>query len=249
MTKRVPWSREDVLVAYALYCITPLNKINPSNKLIQQVAENFPHSIASLVMRMQNFSRIDPNSQKKGLSHTAKGDYIIFEEFKHDWGNLSYLAEQITGLTLFDADPINGAKPISALTNHRQVSRERHFFRSAVFAAYDNKCCVSGLALPRLLAASHIKPYRACRSSSERTDPTNGLLLNSFYDKAFDSGLITVDTKYIIHVSDTIKDLSYNEFTRQWLIGLEGNQIIRPARFVPQKEFLEYHNDVIFRRC
>lgn len=249
MTKRVPWSREDILVAYALYCIIPLNKINASNKLIQQVAENFPHSLASLVMRMQNFSRIDPNSQKKGLAHAAKGDYIIFEEFRHDWGNLSYLAEQITGLTLFDADPINGAKPISSLTNHRQVSRERHFFRSAVFAAYDNKCCISGLSLPRLLAASHIKPYRTCRSSSERTDPTNGLLLNTFYDKAFDSGLITVDTKYIIHVSDVVKEYSYNEFTRQWLVGLESNQIIRPERFAPQREFLEYHNDIIFRRC
>ncbi len=33
------WSREDIVVAFALYCVTPLNKINPSNKVIQQVAE------------------------------------------------------------------------------------------------------------------------------------------------------------------------------------------------------------------
>lgn len=31
------WSREDIIIAYALYCVTPLGKINPSNKVIQQV--------------------------------------------------------------------------------------------------------------------------------------------------------------------------------------------------------------------
>ena len=25
------WSREDIVVAFALYCVTPLNKINPTN--------------------------------------------------------------------------------------------------------------------------------------------------------------------------------------------------------------------------
>jgi hypothetical protein len=37
------WSREDIIIAYALYCVTPLGKINPSNKVIQQVAEIIPH--------------------------------------------------------------------------------------------------------------------------------------------------------------------------------------------------------------
>lgn len=26
------WSREDIIIAYALYCVTPLGKINPSIK-------------------------------------------------------------------------------------------------------------------------------------------------------------------------------------------------------------------------
>lgn len=41
------WSREDIIIAYALYCVTPLGKINPSNKVIQQVAEIIPHSVVS----------------------------------------------------------------------------------------------------------------------------------------------------------------------------------------------------------
>lgn len=62
MGERVAWSREDIIVAYALYCITPLNDIRLSNKLIQQVACGFSHSVSSLVMRMKNFAAIDPNS-------------------------------------------------------------------------------------------------------------------------------------------------------------------------------------------
>ena len=86
MGERVAWSREDIIIAYALYCITPLNQIRPSNKLIQQVAEKFAHSTSSLVMRMQNFAAIDPNSKVKGATHAAKLDRAIFDEFKHDWG-------------------------------------------------------------------------------------------------------------------------------------------------------------------
>ncbi len=68
MGERVAWSREDIIVAYALYCITPLNDIRPSNKLIQQVACGFSHSVSSLVMRMKNFAAIDPNSKARALS-------------------------------------------------------------------------------------------------------------------------------------------------------------------------------------
>lgn len=67
------WSREDIVVAFALYCVTPLSKINPSNKVIQQVAEIIPHSVASIVMRMRNFQFIDPKVSS-GLKNVAKAD-------------------------------------------------------------------------------------------------------------------------------------------------------------------------------
>lgn len=157
MSERVTWSREDVIVAYALYCIIPLNQIRLTNRLIQQVAEGFSHSASSLVMRMQNFAAIDPNSKVKGA-----------------------------------------------------------------------------------------KPFRSCRTTSERTYPANGLLLNTFYDKAFDQGLITVLPDYTIRCSALIHRQT-DDFTNQWLIGLEGKTIALPERFYPNTEYLEYHNDVIFK--
>lgn len=246
MSRGIPWSREDIIIAYALYCITPLNKIRPNNPLILQVANNFPHSISSLILRMQNFAAIDPASKVKGAAHAAKVDRVIFDEFKNDWGALSVQAERLTGLALFDADPVNGANPLSSLTDKNLVSRERSFFRASVFASYDYTCCISGMTLPALLVASHIKPYNKCRKASERTDPENGLLLNSFYDKAFDRGLITITPDLHIFVASEVKE-KVDTFTKDWLISLDGEKMKVPARFLPAPQYLEYHNDVIFR--
>lgn len=218
--------------------------------MIQQVAEILDLPIGSLVLRMRNFQFLDPGvtgEGRKGMSHVAKMDKAIFGEFQHDWGSLSFQAEEITGLALFNATPDKGAKPLSSLTNRNQVSRERHFFRASVLASYDNKCCITGLSLPTLLSASHIKPFSVCRTSSERTDPHNGLLLNSFHDKAFDQGLITVTKDYKIWVSQRVKDYAHDDFTKQTLVELEGSKIILPRNFFPAPECLEYHNDVIFK--
>ena len=141
------WSREDIVVAYALYCVTPLKQINPRNRTIQQVAEIIPHSVASVVMRMRNFQYLDPQAGS-GLRNVAKADKLIYEEFKHDWGALSLEAETLTGLDLFDSSPLQGAKPLSSITDHGRVSRERHFFKRAVLAAYNDRCFISGCALP-----------------------------------------------------------------------------------------------------
>ena len=202
------WSREDIVVAFALYCVTPLNKINPSNKVIQQVAEIIPHSVASIVMRMRNFQFIDPKVSS-GLKNVAKADRLIYEEFKHDWGALSLEAETLTGLDLFDSSPLQGAKALSSLTDHSKVTRERYFFKKAVLATYSGQCFISGCALPQMLVASHIKPY-------------------SFYDKAFDRGLITITPSMKIHVSPSILNAPQDAFTARWLTSLDGNVLPPP---------------------
>jgi len=199
---------------------------------------------------MQNFKYIDPTNTdtvNKGLGHVAKMDKAIFEEFQHDWGTLSFQAEQLTGLSLFDADPLQGARPLSSLTQKNQVSRERIFFRKAVLAAHETTCCLSGVTVPAMLVASHIKPYSKCRTSNERTSPTNGLCLNTFYDKAFDQGIITIDPYYKVRVSMKVREQYPQEACERWLYHLEGKTINLPDRFKPDPIFLEYHTDNIFQ--
>lgn len=54
------------------------------------------------------------------------------------------------------------------------------------------------------MVASHIKPWKASDSKTERLAPDNGLLLNALHDKAFDQGLITITKDLKIVVSGAV---------------------------------------------
>jgi hypothetical protein len=64
-------------------------------------------------------------------------------------------------------------------------------FRSALLDYWQGSCCVTGLAEPSLLRASHIKPWAKCSSDNERLDVFNGLLLAPHLDALFDDGWIS----------------------------------------------------------
>ena len=96
------------------------------------------------------------------------------------------------------------------------------------------------MVLPELLVASHIKPWKDSDVKTERTNPSNGLCLNALHDKAFDK-------EYRVVNSAKISATAMDEDTKDWLMSYEGKQIILPDRFYPDKEFIEYHNDMIFQ--
>jgi hypothetical protein len=75
-------------------------------------------------------------------------------------------------------------------------------FRSDLLA--QRKCCyITGLADPRFLRASHIKPWRDC-NGSDRLDWRNGLLLTPNLDLLFDRGLISFADDGTLLVSSTL---------------------------------------------
>lgn len=98
-----------------------------------------------------------------------------------------------------------------------------------------------------LLIASHIKPWHAC-SADEKTNPHNGLCLNALHDMAFDKGFMTIDTDYKIHVSSEIKDIFQGKVVEKYFKCYEGNTIVLLEKFIPDKCFLEYHNDMIYEK-
>jgi putative restriction endonuclease len=66
-------------------------------------------------------------------------------------------------------------------------------FREALLSYWGGCCAVTGIAKPRLLRASHIKPWAKCDTDAARLDVYNGLLLAAHLDAAFDAGLISFD--------------------------------------------------------
>lgn len=253
MGKGKRWTREDTIVAYALYCVTPFSKINNSNQTIIETAQVIDRSPKSLKMKMCNLAALDPDFLASGRSSLWGGitklDREVYAEFSSDWPQLSATAEKLLGMSIFDiAEPVyNGPRKHPKKTYAEIADKQaRKFFRKSVIAAYEGRCCISGMTIPEMLIASHIKPYAVSDKQTERANPANGLLLNAFYDRAFDQGLMTVLPDLTIRISNHVKSVYTDETTIKWLYSVEGTKIKRPAKFAPNRDLLKYHNKYVF---
>ena len=106
-------------------------------------------------------------------------------------------------------------------------------------ASYNARCCISGLAEPRLLVASHIVPWSF--DTQNRLNPQNGLCLSALHDKAYDLGLITVLPDFTVRVSQQLKGAGVDGFTQDSITSYDGGAITLPERFRPDPAFLESH--------
>lgn len=94
-------------------------------------------------------------------------------------------------------------------TSHLSTMREGQAqFKLYVSRAYDYKCCISGEKTPELLQAAHIQAY----ISKESNHIQNGLLLRIDLHKMYDSGLLTIDESYRVHISKKITSPDYTMF-------------------------------------
>jgi predicted restriction endonuclease len=106
---------------------------------------------------------------------------------------------------------------------------------------WGERCAVTGLDIPALLRASHIKPWKDS-DNRVRLDPYNGLLLSPSYDAAFDSGLISFadDGAVIVSAELTlprIKRLGIDSAAR--IVGLHDGH----------RGYLDYHRRDVFVSC
>ena len=254
---RVKWTREETILAFDLYCKTPFAKISKTNKDIIALAELIGRTPSSVGLKMANLAHYDPEQiarNVKGMSNASKLDKEIVEEFNDDWEELSYQAQVIMAkYKNTDIKSLNPELLFEQIPEGTDVEKEmkirlgQSFFRISVLNAYGNTCCITGIKKPELLIASHIKPWKDSNSKTERTNPSNGLCLNALHDKTFDRGLITLDKKYRIILSKKFSDINMDENTHAWFYSYENQQITLPDKFLPGRDFIEYHNDVIFQ--
>jgi putative restriction endonuclease len=246
------WSRDELIVAFNLYCKTPFTKINASGKAIKELATILNRSSSAVALKLANFARLDPALQERnisGMRHGSKKEAEIWDEFSHDWEELAYQSELI--LAKYKNESIENSTRI-VKEGLPPEGRERDvivkarvnqsFFRQTILASYDNKCCITGISAPELLVAGHIIPWAIDKTN--RMNPCNGLCLNALHDVAFDKGLITITTDYHVKISRVLKKQSGTELL---FTPYDNKEISLPQRFPPSKEFIEYHNQHIFR--
>lgn len=109
----------------------------------------------------------------------------------------------IEPLRAFEAETRN--LPRSTEAERLVVQRVgQNIFRDALMEYWGGTCAVLGVTEPRLLRASHIKPWAECETDAERLDVYNGLLLAAHLDAAFDTFLISFDDEGRIIIADAL---------------------------------------------
>jgi hypothetical protein len=84
----------------------------------------------------------------------------------------------------------------------------QNVFRHMLLQYWNQRCPISGISDPRLLRASHIKPWGVCENH-ERLSPFNGILLSANLDAAFDAGLISFSNDGAVLRSDLISNANF----------------------------------------
>ena len=248
------WSREELLLTLNLYYKISFSKINYKHPAIIKLSKLINRTPSAVALKLVNFARLDPSLQSRnisGMKHGAKADEEIWNEYYANLEKLSFESEKILAAYKNHSIEISSGIEIENLPKEGK-ERERliktrvnqQFFRLAILASYENKCCITGLNIPELLVASHIKPWS--KDKKNRMNLSNGLCLNPLHDKAFDSGLITITSDYKVLLSKRIQKIT-NSLAKDFLISFTDKKITLPYKYPPDIKFLEYHNDMIFR--
>lgn len=112
-------------------------------------------------------------------------------------------------------------------------------YRRQLLEKYEGACVVTGINNPKMLVASHIKPWAVC-NNMERVDVENGLILSPNIDKLFDYGLISFNNNGRMLISSFVGEDNVNRL----YISSEIKANLRATHRL--LSYLEYHRDAIF---
>lgn len=250
------WTKEQLKLAFNLYCQLPFGKLHKGNAEIIQLAGLIGRTPSAVAMKLVNFASLDPaitSSGRTGLGNASSLDREVWDEFHADWEKLALecaalnqriqptptVVPSLDPLDTFDLNDFTGE-------TRRSITEQRvkqNFFRRAVLSSYRGRCCMSGLSDSRLLVASHIVPWS--EDKSNRLNPSNGLCLSALHDRAFDKGLITLSDDFKVIVSEELKR-GGEAFVQAVFLPLDGRPIDPPERFMPQAEFIVWHRNQLF---
>ena len=253
--ERKNWTRDELILAYNLYCKIPYGQFNTSSADVKELAGVIGRTPGAVAFKLVNFVSLDPRQKlfgRKGAINIGKLDKAIFEEFTANFDEMFYESEELLGEKIpiekseFKIEDIidenkKGEYKITAT----KVRVNQDYFRTLVLSNYSNICAITGIKIPELLIASHIKPWS--KDEKNRLNPSNGICLSATFDKAFDKGLITIGSSYKVLFSHKLKKYAKEKFYKDELERFENKQIILPIKFLPNEAFLAYHSEVIFQ--
>lgn len=251
------WERDEFIAAFNLYLKLPFGKMVSTNKDIRELAQLLDRTPNSIALRLVNFASCDPYHQNRGVKGMIGGIkqcQPIWDEFFNDRESLMFESERIIaekqGLTIDDkfSNMLVSIKELKGDEKVREVKTRvnQNLFRQIVLANYNSKCAITGIDIAELLLASHIIPWS--QNEKERLNPENGICLSALYDKAFDRGLIGIDSSNKIVLSPKIIEHCDKEYYDIHFGAIRGLKINMPQKYNPNPLFLEWHMDEVFVR-
>ncbi len=250
------WTREELILAVNLYCKLPFGRLHSRNPEVINLANLIGRTSNSVAYKLVNFASLDPSLKARGIkgaSNTSNLDNEIWNEFFNHWDVLPYESEKL--LARFKKTTveklnniIENELPREGKTREQviRVRVNQSFFRSSILASYNNTCCITGIKQREFLIAGHIKPWGI--DEKNRLNPRNGIAINALHDKAFESGLLTISSNFKIQISSILKKQKKSQLIQEYFLKYDNQSIILPSRFLPNKEFLDYHNNERFKQ-
>lgn len=238
MSERKNWTRDELALALNLYCKLPFGKMDHRNPDVITLADYIGRTPSAVAMKLGNFAALDSSLTQKGLSSYSKLDREVWNEF---FANETIILNTEETMERIASDNNTEQYEADDIIITGKARLRQGFFRNSIMANYDWQCCITGIAIPEILIASHIVPWRTDKRN--RLNPQNGLCLNALHDQAFDKGFISIDNGMRIMISKFIP----RKKTYAFLLDFEGKAMTLPKKFHPSSEFLQYHREHIFR--
>jgi putative restriction endonuclease len=254
MTDRRNWTEEELILAFNLYCKLPFGQFHHDNKKVIELAKIIGRTPSAVSLKLSNFARLDPIHQKRGvsgMSHGSKLEKVIWDRFNDNWDELAYESELSLARSKGqkEIDIIENLKDIPDGKEKKAIVKVRinqSFFRNMILANYRSRCAICSLPESKLLIAAHITPWAV--DPANRMNPQNGICMCVLHEKAFDVGLIAINDNSVIVLSNNVKRYSSEPAVQRGFIIYEGNKIITPDKFQPDKRLVKYHRDNVFLR-
>ena len=134
-------------------------------------------------------------------------------------------------------DEVRGDETLQATTRESIIKARlgQGLFRRRVIQAY-GECLITCLKEPRLLIASHVKPWReCCHDPNDCLNPENALLLSPTWDALFDKGFVSFSGEGALLLSQRLSKPSRRA------LGINGLKVLLSNG---QKSYMRHHRSL-----
>jgi putative restriction endonuclease len=205
----------------------------------------FPESVAVTVLGSDRFKLHVSDGILLSLLPQAEDSVLSVKGYEDLYSSLEKIATFGRTMPNRVAEKfrrVSSGMPLTTEAERLLVQRVgQNLFRAALLDYWCGRCCVTGLVVPELLRASHIKPWAVCDSDEERLDVFNGLLLAPHLDALFDGGWLTVEPAGAVQMSQRLASDAIEA------LGIRGEMRVNGLTQSHQT-YLAFHRSMVFRR-